>query len=99
MKDRITVVNENIAYSKDNHRLYWLNTMLVTSRTISLVFTMEQKKIDLPLSFREQEYRFNHRNTGKQMMDKIAKYIFKSHPMTRRQITNASNAAFPIFAQ
>ena len=31
------------------------------------------------------------------MMDKVAKYIFKSHPMTRRQITNALNAAFPIF--
>lgn len=33
------------------------------------------------------------------MMDKVAKYIFKSHPMTRRQIANALNAAFPIFAQ
>ena len=33
------------------------------------------------------------------MMDKIAKYISKSHPITRRQITNALNAAFPIFAQ
>ena len=44
MKDRITVVNEKIDYSKDNHRLYWLNTMLVTSRTISLVFTMVQER-------------------------------------------------------
>ena len=33
------------------------------------------------------------------MMDKVTKYISKSHPITRRQITNASNAAFPIFAQ
>ena len=32
-------------------------------------------------------------------MDKAAKYISKSHPMTRRQITNALNAAFPIFTQ
>ena len=33
------------------------------------------------------------------MMDKAAEYISKSHPITRRQITNALNAAFPIFAQ
>lgn len=38
-------------------------------------------------------------STGKQMMDKVAKYISKSYPMTRKQITNALNAAFPIFAQ
>ena len=43
--------------------------------------------------------KFNHRNTGKQMMNKVAKYIFKSHPITRRLITNALNAAFPIFTQ
>lgn len=30
------------------------------------------------------------------MMDKVAKYISKSYPMTRKQITNALNAAFPI---
>ena len=28
MKDRTTVVNEKIDYSKDHHRLYWLNTIL-----------------------------------------------------------------------
>lgn len=33
------------------------------------------------------------------MMDKVAKYIFKSHPITRGQIANALNAAFPVFAQ
>ena len=33
------------------------------------------------------------------MMEKIIKYISKSHPITRKQITNALNAAFPIFAQ
>lgn len=32
-------------------------------------------------------------------MDIVAKYISKSHPMTCKQITNALNAAFPIFAQ
>lgn len=32
------------------------------------------------------------------MMEKVIKYISKSHPITRKQITNALNAAFPIFA-
>ena len=30
MKDRITVVNEKVDYSKNDHRLYWLKTILVT---------------------------------------------------------------------
>lgn len=30
------------------------------------------------------------------MINKIAKYISKFHPITRRQIANALNAAFPI---
>ena len=99
MKDRIKVVNEKVDYSKDNHRLYWLNTIVGDIKNNIIGIYHGARKIDLPLFFGEQEYRFNHRNTGKQMMDKIAKYIFKSHPMIRRQIANASNAAFPIFAQ
>ena len=99
MKDRITVVNEKIDYSKDDHRLYWLNTILSDIKNNIIGIYHGARKTDLPLFFGEQEYRFNHRNTGKQMMDKVAKYIFKSHPMTRRQIANALNAAFPIFVQ
>ena len=98
MKDRIKVVNEEVDYSKEDHRLYWLNTILGDIKNNIIGIYHGARKIDLPLFFGEQEYRFNHRNTGKQMMDKVAKYIFKSHPMTRRQITNALNAAFPIFA-
>ena len=98
MKDRIKVVNEKVDYSKDNHRLYWLNTIVGDIKNNIIGIYHGAKKIDLPLSFREQEYRFNHRNTGKQVMEKVAKYISNSHPMTRRQITNALNAAFPIFA-
>ena len=99
MKDKITVVNEKIDYSKDNHRLYWLNTIVGDIKNNIIGIYHGARKINLPLFFGEQEYRFNHRNTGKQMMDKVAKYISKSYPMTRKQITNALNAAFPIFAQ
>ena len=92
MKDRITVVNEKIDYSKDGHRLYWLNTILGNIKNNIIGIYHGVRKIDLPLFFGEQEYRFNHRNTRKQMMDKAAEYISKSHPITRRQITNALNA-------
>ena len=100
MKDRITVVNEKIDYSKDDHRLYWLNTILGDIKNNIIGICHGARKIDLPLFFwGKQEYRFNHRNTGKQTVYKVAKYISISHPMTRRQIRNALNAAFPIFAQ
>lgn len=99
MKDRITVVNEKIDYSKNHHRLYWLNTIFGDIENNIIGICHGARKIDLSLFFGEQEYRSNHRNTGKQMMDKAAKYISKSHPRTRKQITNALNAAFPIFAQ
>ena len=68
MKDRIKVVNEKVDYSKDNHRLYRLNTIVGDIKNNIIGIYHGAKKIDLPLSFREQEYRFNHRNTGKQMI-------------------------------
>ena len=88
-----------ISIKKDNHRLYWMNTIVGDIKNNIIGIYHGARKIDLPLFFGKQEYRFNHRNTGKQMMDKVAKYISNSHPMTRRQIANALNAAFPIFAQ
>ena len=81
MKDRITVVNEKIDYSKNGHRLYWLNTIVGDIKNNIIGIYHGVRKTDLPLFFGEQEYRFNHRNTGKQMMDKVAKYISKSYPI------------------
>lgn len=78
MKDRITVVNEKIDYSKDNHRLYWLNTILGDIKSNTIGIYHGARKINLPQFFGEQEYRFNHRNTWKQMMEKVAKYIFSN---------------------
>ena len=86
------VINERIDYSECNHRLYWLN-IIVGNIKNTIAEYHGAKKIDLPLFFGEQEYRFNHRNTGKQMINKIAKYVSKSHPMTRRQITSVLNVS------
>ena len=46
-------------------------------------------KRDLSLLLAEQEYRFNHRYTGRHFMEKIAKYIRKSVPMTNQAIGKA----------
>ena len=98
IKDIFKVVNEKINYPKDDYRLYWLNAIVADIKNNIIGIYHGARKIDLPLFFGVQEYRFNHRNTGKQMMDKVAKYISKSHSITRRQITNALNVAFPNFA-
>ena len=47
------------------------------------------KKRDLPLFLSEQEWRINHRYSGKRIMDKVKKYISMSTPVTFKQITNS----------
>lgn len=51
MKDRTTVVNEKKDYSKDNHRLYWLNTILGNINNNIIGIYHGARKIDLPLFF------------------------------------------------
>ena len=51
MKDRITVVNEKIDYSKDDHRLYWLNTIVGDIKNNIIGIQHGARKIDLPLFF------------------------------------------------
>mgnify|MGYP004463427881 CR=1 FL=1 len=82
MKDRITVVNEKIYYSKDNQRLYWLNTIVCDIKDNTLVYTIVQENRSA-IVFLEKEYKFNHRNTGMKRMKKVVKYISDSHPMIR----------------
>ena len=65
MKDRIKVVNEEVDYSKEDHRLYWLNTILGDIKNNIIGIYHGVRKTDLSLFFGEQEYRSNHRNTGK----------------------------------
>lgn len=56
------------------------------------------RKIDLPLFFAEQEYRFNHRNIGNEVMLKVQEYLSLSHSITRKQISFALDTAFPMFS-
>ncbi|MBR4445476.1 MAG: hypothetical protein IKS37_06255, partial [Solobacterium sp.] len=55
-------------------------------------------KRDLPLFLAEQEYRFNHRFTGQEIMNKIRGYLSSSYPCPKRSIISALNTAVSRFA-
>ena len=98
MKDRIHVIHERIDYSECNHRLYCLNIIVGNIKNTIAGIYHGVRKIDLPLFFEEQEYLFNHRNTGNEVMLKIQEYISLSHTITRKQISLALDTAFPMFS-
>ena len=52
MKDRIKVVNEKIDYSKNDHRLYWLNTIVGDIKNNIIGIYHASRKVDLPLFFK-----------------------------------------------
>ena len=53
-------------------------------------------KRNLPLFLKTPEYRFNHRNVGLGMLDKIQQYLTKSAPMKKRTIIRTLDDALPI---
>ena len=55
-------------------------------------------KRNLPLFLKKREYRFNHRNVGLGMLDKIQQYLTKSAPMKKRTIIRTLDDALPIFS-
>lgn len=55
-------------------------------------------KREMPLFLNEQENRFNHRNVGKTVMDKIKKFLQKSFPISHRQIVYILNIFAPFFS-
>ena len=55
-------------------------------------------KRNLPLFLKKLEYRFNHRNVGLGMLDKIQQYLTKSAPMKKRTIIRTLDDALPIFS-
>jgi len=81
-----------------NHLLYWLNIIVDNIKNTIAGIYHGVRKIDLPLFFAEQEYRFNHRNIGNEVMLKVQEYISLSHTITRKQISFALDTAFPMFS-
>lgn len=74
---RILVLSKDkVLYTDGNHRLYWLNIIVGNIKNTIAGIDHGVRKIDLPLFFAEQEYRFNHRNTGNEVMLKVQEYIY-----------------------
>ena len=67
---------KKIDYSECNHRLYWLNIIVGNIKNTIAGIYQGVRKINLSLFFAEQEYRFNHRNIGNEVMFKVQEYIY-----------------------
>ena len=89
MKDYVDLENSRVDYHDGNHKMKWLNiiasnfennTKNIYKRDLLLLLAEQE------LLLAEQEYRFNHRYTGRHFMEKIAKYIRKSVPMSNQDI-------------
>ena len=81
--------NSVVDYTKENHKLKWLTTFTGNIQSNNNHLYRLVKKRDLPLFLSEQEWRINHRYSGKRIMDKVKKYISMSTPVTFKQITNS----------
>lgn len=91
LKEDLTVKNEVIDYSKEDHKLYFLNKIIsnFNSVLISTFHGINQRM--LPLYYSEYEWRFNHRHTPN-ILEKIQKYIRLSTIGTRKMITKSMDA-------
>ena len=97
LKDRMTVVNQKVDYTDKHHRLKWLNTIIGNIQTQIIGIYHGVSKRDLPLFVNEQVYRYNHRNTGRNMLNKINKYLRLSSPMPRKAIIQSLDQAMASF--
>lgn len=95
----IKVVNEKIVYTEKNHRLFWLNTVVGNIKNQITGIYHGVTKRDLPLFLNEQAWRFNHRDTRNNILDKVSKYLNQSSPITNRQLVYVLNIATSFYAK
>ena len=97
MKEKINLKSNKISYEENNHKLYWMNIIIGNIKNQITGIYHGVSKRDIPLFLQEQAYRFNHRFTGNEMMQKIKKYIIQSTPIPNKSIIKALNTAEPYF--
>ena len=98
MNTQIQVKNEKVNYEEKNHRLFWLNIIIGNIKNNITGIYHGVAKRDMPLFVNEQEYRFNHRYTGNNMLNKIKEYIQRSFPISHRQIVYILNISVSYFS-
>ena len=80
-----------VNYTEKDHKLYWQNVISGNiENNIKTIYHGVSKR-DLQLFLAEQEWRFNHRFTGKNIMNKIIKYLRKSKPLRNSAVVNVLN--------
>ena len=96
----VNLENSKVDYDDKDHKLYWLNIFAGNFQNNLKTIYHGVSKRDLPYFLSEQEWRTNHRKTGKHIMEKVAKYISKSSVITHQSIVKAldiySNMSVPI---
>lgn len=98
LKDKINLNSEKIIYTEQNHRLKWLNIIVGNIQNNIVGIYHGVSKRELPLFINEQQWRFNHRYTGKNIINKASEYIFHSTPMPRKMISKVLDLALPYYA-
>ena len=97
LSNLINLKSEKIDYNDKSHKLYWLNTIIGNVKNNITGIYRGIAERDLPLFLNEQQWRFNHRNSGDRIMEKVSRYILNSSPCTRRSTISALNLAEPHF--
>ena len=98
LNEEIQVKNEKISYEEKDHRLFWLNIIIGNIKNNITGIYHRITKREMPLFLNEQEYRFNHRNMEKTVMDKVKKYLQRSFPISHRQIVYILNISAPYLS-
>lgn len=99
LADIIQLKSEKIVYTEENRRLRWQNIIAGNIKNNITGIYHGVPKRSLPLFLHEQEWRFNHRNTGKNIMEKVSKYITKSFPVTNETISKILDISTPYFSR
>ena len=97
LNTQIQVKNEKVNYEEKNHRLFWLNIIIGNIKNNITGIYHGVAKRDMPLFVNEQEYRFNHRYTGNNMLNKVKEYLRKLFPIDHRQIVYILNISSNYF--
>lgn len=98
LSEEIQLKSEKIVYTEKNHRFKWQSIIAGNIQNNITGIYHGVPKRSLPLFLQEQEWRFNHRYTGKHIMEKVAKYITKSFPITNRKIMKILDISKPYFS-
>lgn len=99
LNDKINVQSEKIIYTEKNHRLYWLNVIVGNIKNNITGIYHGVPKRSLPLFFNEQEWRFNHRNIGNNVMNRIEQYRPMSFHVTEKTLTYILDLSEPVFTK